>query len=149
MFCANKNPKPGSQRSGLQERCSVRKFSALRHSHHRHHRNHIGLFLLAGMVLAGLSTPASLARDVVRVTGVDPATGKANDIVTVAGQNLGKGKVSAVFLSDDKDDHKASVVSQEADKIGIKVPDVKPGSYNVSIQTGNSIFIQPIRFTVQ
>ena len=127
----------------------MRKFSALRHSHHRHHRNHIGLFLLAGMVLAGLSIPASLAQDVVRVTGVDPATGKANDIVTVAGQNLGKGKVSAVFLSDDKDDHKASVVSQEADKIVIKVPDVKPGSYNVSIQTGNSIFIQPIRFLVQ
>jgi hypothetical protein len=105
--------------------------------------------VLAGVVLAGLSIPAGLAQDVVRVTGVDPATGKANDIVTVAGENLGKGKVSAVFLSDDKDDHKAPVVSQAADKIVIKVPDVKPGSYNVSVQTGNSIFIQPIRFTVQ
>jgi hypothetical protein len=104
---------------------------------------------VAAVAVAGLFIPASLAQDIVRVTGVDPATGKANDIVTVAGENLGKGKVSAVFLSDDKDDHKASVVSQEADKIVIKVPDVKPGSYNVSIQTGNSIFIQPIRFTVQ
>jgi hypothetical protein len=127
----------------------VRKFSAFRHSQRRNNRNHIGIFLLAAVVLAGLSIPASLAQDEVRVTGVDPATGKANDIVTVAGENLGKGKVSAVFLSDDKDDHKASVVSQAADKIVIKVPDVKPGSYNVSIQTGNSIFIQPIRFTVQ
>ena len=127
----------------------MRKFSAFRHSQRRNNRNHIGIFLLAAVVLAGLSIPASLAQDEVRVTGVDPATGKANDMVTVAGENLGKGKVSAVFLSDDKDDHKASVVSQEADKIVIKVPDVKPGSYNVSIQTGNSIFIQPIRFTVQ
>ena len=127
----------------------MRKFSAFRHSQRRNNRNHIGIFLLAAVVLAGLSIPASLAQDEVRVTGVDPATGKANDIVTVAGENLGKGKVSAVFLSDDKDDHKASVVSQAADKIVIKVPDVKPGSYNVSIQTGNSIFIQPIRFTVQ
>jgi IPT/TIG domain len=127
----------------------VRKFSAFRHSRRRNNRNHIGLFLLAAVVLAGLSIPASLAQDEVRVTGVDPATGKTNDIVTVAGENLGKGKVSAVFLSDEKDDHKASVVSQAADKIVIKVPDVKPGSYNVSIQTGNSIFIQPIRFTVQ
>jgi hypothetical protein len=127
----------------------VRPFSAFRHSQRRDHRNRIGLLLLAALVLAGLSIPASVAQDAVRVTGVDPATGKANDIVTVAGENLGKGKVSAVFLSDEKDDHKASVVSQEADKIVIKVPDVKPGSYNVSIQTGNSIFIQPIRFTVQ
>lgn len=127
----------------------MRKFSAFRHSQRRNNRNRVGQFLLAAVVVAGLSIPASLAQDIVRVTGVDPATGKANDIVTVAGENLGKGKVSAVFLSDDKDDHKASVVSQEADKIVIKVPDVKPGSYNVSIQTGNSIFIQPIRFTVQ
>lgn len=126
----------------------MRKFSALRHAQTRINRNRIGRFLLAAVVVALLSIPASLAQDVVRVTGVDPATGKANDIVTVAGENLGKGKVSAVFLSDEKDDHKASVVSQEADKIVIKVPDVKPGSYNVSIQTGNSIFIQPIRFTV-
>ena len=125
------------------------KFSAFRHRQRRNHRNRFGLFLPAALVLAGLAIPASLAQDVVRVTGVDPSTGKANDIVTVAGENLGKGKVSAVFLSDDKDDHKASVVSQEADKIVIKVPDVKPGSYNVSVQTGNSIFIQPIRFTVQ
>ena len=124
-------------------------FSAFRHSQRRNHRNRIGLFLAAAVVLAGLAIPASLAQDAVRVTGVDPATGKANDVVTVAGENLGKGKVSAVFLSDDKDDHKASVVSQEADKIVIKVPEVKPGSYNVSVQTGNSIFIQPIRFTVQ
>ena len=127
----------------------MRKFSAFRHSQRRHSRNRVGLFLVAAVAVAGLFIPASLAQDIVRVTGVDPATGKANDIVTVAGENLGKGKVSAVFLSDDKDDHKASVVSQEADKIVIKVPDVKPGSYNVSIQTGNSIFIQPIRFTVQ
>jgi hypothetical protein len=127
----------------------VWEFSAFRHSRRRNHRNHIGLWLQTALVVAGLAIPASLAQDVVRVTGVDPATGKANDIVTVAGENLGKGKVSAVFLSDDKDDHKASVVSQEADKIVIKVPDVKPGSYNVSVQTGNSIFIQPIRFTVQ
>lgn len=127
----------------------MRNFSAFRHSQRRNNQTPIARFLLAVVVVALLSIPASLAQDVVRVTGVDPATGKANDIVTIAGENLGKGKVSAVFLSDEKDDHKASVVSQEADKIVIKVPDVKPGSYNVSIQTGNSIFIQPIRFTVQ
>jgi hypothetical protein len=98
---------------------------------------------------AAISVIPLAAQVAARVTGVDPASGKANDVVTIAGENLGKPHVSAVFLSDDKDDHKAAVVSQEADKIVIKVPDVKPGDYNVSIQTGNSIFIEPIRFTVQ
>src|ERR1700689_4872925 len=84
MFGANNNPKTGSRRSGLHERGSVWKFSAFRHPQSRNHRNRIRLFLPAAVVLAGLAIPASLAQDVVRVTGVDPSTGKANDIVTVA-----------------------------------------------------------------
>jgi hypothetical protein len=31
----------------------------------------------------------------------------------------------------------------------MKVPHVKPGDYNISIQEGNAIYIQPVRFTVQ
>ena len=30
----------------------------------------------------------------------------------------------------------------------MKVPQVRPGRYNISIQTGNTIYIQPVRFTV-
>jgi len=112
-------------------------------------RTRILFFVLASIVVLGLALPAGLAQEASRVTSVDPAAGKANDTVTVAGENLGKNKVAAVFLSDDKDDHKATVVSQESDKIVFKVPSVKPGDYNVSIQAGNSIFIQPVRFTVQ
>jgi len=99
------------------------------------------LALPARLLVAQGTTP--------RVTAVDPASGKANDMVTVTGEGLEKSHVSAVFLSDDKDDHKVSVVSQAADKIVIKVPELKPGDYNVSIQSGNAIFIQPVRFTVQ
>jgi IPT/TIG domain len=105
------------------------------------------LFVAAFVALAVV--PSRAQDSAAHVTGVDPDSGKANDTITVAGENLEKSKVSAVFLSDDKDDHKAVVVSQAADKIVIKVPDVKPGSYNVSIQAGNNIFIQPVRFTVQ
>ena len=83
------------------------------------------------------------------MASVDPASGKPNDTVTVSGEMLERSHVSAVFLSDDKDDHKAVVVPQAADKITIKIPEVKPGDYNVSIQSGNAIFIQPVRFTVQ
>jgi hypothetical protein len=106
--------------------------------------------LLAAAALLALPARLLVAQGTTpRVTAVDPPSGKANDMVTVTGESLEKSHVSAVFLSDDKDDHKVSVVSQAADKIVIKVPEVKPGDYNVSIQSGNAIFIQPVRFTVQ
>jgi len=31
----------------------------------------------------------------------------------------------------------------------MKVPQVRPSRYNISIQKGNAIYIQPVRFTVQ
>jgi IPT/TIG domain len=110
----------------------------------------VSLALLAAALLLVLPARTLVAQGATpRVTTVDPSSGKANDVVTVTGENLEKAHVSAIFLSDDKDDHKASVVSQAADKIVMKIPEVKPGDYNVSIQSGNAIFIQPVRFTVQ
>ncbi|HXX21365.1 MAG TPA: IPT/TIG domain-containing protein [Candidatus Acidoferrum sp.] len=107
--------------------------------------------LALAAVIALLFAPArlALAQDAPGISTVDPTSGKVNDTITVTGTNLGKGSVSAVFLSDDKNDYKASIVNQEDTKIVMKVPQVKPGSYNVSIQKGNSIYIQPVRFTVQ
>lgn len=103
------------------------------------------LGLLATLLLL---TPMLFGEGTPRVTGINPADGKVNDTATVAGENLGKGSISAVLLSDDKADFKATIVEQAADKVAIKVPDVKPGDYNVSIQVGNNIFIQPVRFKV-
>lgn len=104
------------------------------------------LFALAGAVLL-----ASLvfAQGNPRVSGVEPSSGKMNDNVTVMGENLGKSTVSAVFLSDDKTDYKATLVEQSEEKIVMKVPQVKAGDYKVSVQVGNNIYIQPVRFTVQ
>ncbi len=107
---------------------------------------------IAALVFAGcMAIPCSriLAQNSPSITAVDPTSGKVNDSITVTGQNLGKSAVSAVFLSDDKNDYKAVVVQQANDKIVLKVPDVKPGSYNVSIQEGAAIYIQPVRFSVQ
>ena len=106
-----------------------------------------GRLMLCGafFVMASLA----FAQAAPKVTGVEPATGKVNDSVTVSGANLAKDSVTAVFLSDDKSDFKATMVSQAADKIVLKVPQVKPGGYNVSIQVGNGILIEPVRFTVE
>lgn len=102
-------------------------------------------------VLAVTLLLASLvfAQGAPRVTTVEPSSGKVNDNITLTGDHLGKDSVSAVFLSDEKDDFKAVVVEQTDNKIIIKVPQVKPGNYNVSFQVGDKIFIEPVRFKVQ
>src|ERR1700758_2881150 len=68
--------------------------------------------LLAGMILFA---SLAVAQNAPQVTGVDPDTGKVNDTVTVSGSNLGKASVSSVYLSDDKNDYKATIVDQSDD----------------------------------
>jgi hypothetical protein len=101
---------------------------------------------LAGVILF---SSLAVAQNAPQVTGVDPASGKVNDTLTVSGNNLGKGSVSSVYLSDDKNDYKAAIVDQSDDKITVKVPQVKAGDYNVSIQVGDKLFIKPVKFKVE
>lgn len=84
------------------------------------------------------------------ISSITPDSGKSEDTITIAGDNLGKDKVAGVFLSDAKLDHKAVVVDQETTKIVIKVPDgLKAGDYNISVQEGGAIYIQPVIFVVK
>jgi hypothetical protein len=101
------------------------------------------------MAAAVFLAPLIFAQNAPQITGVEPASGKVNDTVTISGQNLGKDAVSAVYLSDDKNDYKATVVEQSPAKIVMKVPQVKPANYNVSIQVGDKLFIKPVRFKVE
>ncbi len=101
------------------------------------------------LAAAILFSPIVFAQNAPQVTGVNPASGKVDDTVTLTGTNLGKDAVSAVYLSDDAKDYKATVVEQTDDKITAKIPNVKAGSYNVSIQVGKTIFIKPIKFEVE
>jgi hypothetical protein len=115
--------------------------------------NHDGSGSMRGrwMLLAAviLFSSMAFAQNSPQVTGVDPASGKVNDTVTVSGSNMGKASVSAVYLSDDKNDYKAAIVDQSDDKITLKVPQVKAGDYNISIQVGDKLFIKPVKFKVQ
>lgn len=106
-------------------------------------------FVLALAAVFAIALMPATAQTNSRITAVDPGTGKVNDSVTVTGEALSKSTVSGIFLSDDQNDHKATIVDQEAGKIVFKVPEVKAGPYNVSIQVGNSLLIQPVRFTVE
>jgi len=95
-----------------------------------------------------LLVPLVFAQSSPRVTALEPTSGKVNDDVTVTGENLGKDSVANVFLSDDQDDYKATLVEQAEQKILMKVPQVKAGNYNLSIQVKDRILILPVRFTV-
>jgi hypothetical protein len=106
-------------------------------------------FALAALLLAIPSTLRAQSASP-HIAAITPGTGKAEDTITITGENLGKDKVAAVFLSDEKLDHKAVVVDQETTKIVIKVPDgLKAGDYNISVQEGGAIYIQPVIFTVK
>jgi hypothetical protein len=111
----------------------------------------VAALALLSLVLAPQTTVLAQTAGA-KVTSVDPGTGKVNDQITVTGTNLGKATVSGVYLSDDKDDFKATIVDQDAGKIVMKVPQVKAGSYNISILVGGatgSLLIQPIHFSVE
>jgi len=120
------------------------------HAKGRRVRIHLPIAFLGMAMVVGLPSRTALAQqDTPTFSSVDPLSGKVNSELTVTGTNLGKSTISAVFLSDDKNDYKAVIVDQSSTKIVIKVPEVKPGSYNVSYQRGNSIYIQPVRFKVE
>ena len=108
--------------------------------------------LATGVLLAALIplVPATFAQSTSpHITAVDPASGKVNDTVTVTGTNLGKASVAGMFLSDDKSDFKATIVEQADEKLVFKVPQVKAGPYNLSVQVGAQILILPTHFTVE
>jgi hypothetical protein len=107
----------------------------------------LAMFTLLAAAL--LLAPHSSAQNAPHVSGVDPASGKVSDNVTVSGDNLGKESVVGVFLSDDKSDYKATLVNQATDKIVVKIPEVKAGDYNISIQVGDKILILPVKFKVE
>src|SRR5258708_38265448 len=104
--------------------------------------------LLFGIAILALLTAVLWAQGSPRVTGVDPVTAKIGANVSVNGENLSKANVAAVFVSNSSDDFPATVVEQTDGKLVIKIPKVKAGDYNISIQVKSDILIQPIRLAV-
>ncbi len=106
----------------------------------------LALLALAAVVFLA---PLLFAQGAPRISSADPTSGKVADTVTLTGENLGKTIVTGVFLSDDKNDYKAEVVDQGDSKIVLKVPKVKAGQYNFSVQVSTNIYIEPVHFKVE
>jgi hypothetical protein len=130
------------RRSNRQSSVSLAEFSPGKKFPQKVMRRIFALTVFA--ILLVLPLRLTLAQNSPSVKSVDPTSGKVNDSISVEGENLGKGVVSAVYLSDEKSDYKAVIVQQASDKIVLKIPQV-----NVSVQAGAAIYIQPVRLTVQ
>jgi hypothetical protein len=107
------------------------------------------ILAILALVAVVLLTPLLFAQGAPRISSADPTSGKVADTVTLMGENLGKAVVTGVFLSDDKNDYKAEIVDQGDSKIVLKVPKVKAGQYNFSVQVSTNIYIEPVHFKVE
>jgi hypothetical protein len=105
----------------------------------------IALLIFASLIMAQAVFP--------RMTSVEPATAKAGAEVSVAGENLDKGNVTEVFLTDGKNDVKVQVTQQDAAAIKFKVPDtMKPGRFSLMVLTATKpakLIEQPVKLTIE
>ena len=105
--------------------------------------------LILSVTLLTLSAYSGMNTTNYRLTGIDPATVRAGGNITLKGENLTKDNIAAVFVSNASDDFPAPIVEQTGSKIVVRVPNVKAGDYNISIQVRRDVLIQPIRLTVR
>ena len=88
-----------------------------------------------------------------RMTAVEPATTKAGAEASVAGENLDKGNVTDVFLTDGQVDVKLQILEQAATAIKFRVPaSAKPGRFSLMVLTSSKpprLIEQPVKLTVE
>lgn len=104
----------------------------------------VGFQLACAMILLSVFAMAQGPR----LTGVEPTTCKVGDTLTVMGENLGGNSVE-VLLSNNGRNYPAEVVERAADKITIKVPEVRRGSYNLALEIEDNIYVEPVQVTVE
>src|SRR5260370_12799951 len=86
-----------------------------------------------------------------RCTVVDTETGKTGDPTSAKGENLDKGNMAELYLTDGSKDTKVVISEQSGTEIKFKVPQIKPGRYHLAILTANkaSLIEQPVVLTVE
>jgi hypothetical protein len=103
------------------------------------------LLLAAGALCAQQAMP--------RMTAVDPDTGKAGDVITVTGENLDKGQVAELYLTDGKKDTKVPMTEQGPTTIKFKIPDkVTAGRLALMVLTGGKdpkLIEQPVKLNIE
>jgi len=109
---------------------------------------------VARILVAALFGSALLfAQAVPQMKTVEPGSAKVGDVLTVAGENLDKANVAEVYLTDGKNDFKASITEQDSSTLKLKVPAaVKPGRLALMILTKGKepkLIEQPVKVTIE
>ncbi len=87
-----------------------------------------------------------------RVTAADPNTGKVGDVITVTGENLGKGSISKVYLTDNKNDLQVEVTDQTATSFKFKIPAKASGRMSLmflTVEAEPKLMQLPVKVTVE
>jgi hypothetical protein len=108
---------------------------------------------LKWVVLALCAASLCLAQSSLPMMKVlDPANGKIGDVITVTGENLDKGSLAKLLITDGKADFPVAIDEQTTTTLKFKIPaTVKPGRFSLVSQTrGKEMkeIIQPVRLTV-
>jgi hypothetical protein len=90
----------------------------------------------------------------VRITSVDPPSARVGEVVSATGEGIGPANVDELYLTNDVEDAKLTMIEQTDKLIKFKVPaGVKPGRWALMIHTksgsGTKLFEQPVKVTVE
>ena len=110
--------------------------------------------ILAIGLAALLLFPLTGAAQSVEITSVDPPTAKVGDVVSATGEGIGSANVDELYLTNDAQDAKVTMIEQTDKLIKFKVPaGVKPGRWALMIHTksgsGTKLFEQPVKVTIE
>ena len=83
---------------------------------------------------------------------VDPATAKPGDTAVATGDHLTKRHLTALYLTNGKDDFECEILKQTETTVTFKVPAGVKGSLRLMILTGGAnpkLAEQPVRITIE
>ena len=108
---------------------------------------------LSSVVLLFAATLVLFAQEAMpRMSAVDPSSGKAGDVLAVTGENLDKGNVGKLYLTDGKNDFECVVTEQTATEIKFKIPAKATGRLALMILTAGKepkLIEQPVKVSIE
>jgi len=106
-------------------------------------------------VLIALALPVRLQSqtEMPMIRSVDPPSGKGGDVLAVQGENLGRERVTTLYLTDGQRDIKVPILEQTSTSIKFRIPpEAKPGRFALMVLTKDEIprlIEQPVKVTVE
>jgi IPT/TIG domain-containing protein len=102
-------------------------------------------------ILVAVSFSAIGQQVMPRMLSVEPPNGKIGDVVAVKGENLEKGAVTKLYLTNGKDDLEVVITEQTTNSIKFKIPEKATGRMSLMVLTGGKdakLIEQPVKVTI-